>query len=91
MRNLIIEGLLLRPLTETPPSLGCADLEALCADISDAARRKLGRSLSIRAVDAGSCNGLRARRFTRSITPSTTSNVSVCASSPRRVTPMFSW
>ncbi|MGO9006513.1 MAG: NADH-quinone oxidoreductase subunit B family protein [Beijerinckiaceae bacterium] len=56
MRNLIIEGLLLRPLTETPPSLGCADLEALCADISDAARRKLGRSLSIRAVDAGSCN-----------------------------------
>jgi Ni,Fe-hydrogenase III small subunit len=57
MRNLIIEGLLRRPLTETPPSLEDADLETLGAKFSDAAHRKLGRSLSIREVDAGSCNG----------------------------------
>jgi Ni,Fe-hydrogenase III small subunit len=32
-------------------------MEELTASIDEAARRRLGRSLSIRAVDAGSCNG----------------------------------
>jgi Ni,Fe-hydrogenase III small subunit len=40
------------PLTEPPP-----ELAALAADLDAAARRKLGHSLSIRQVDAGSCNG----------------------------------
>jgi len=34
-----------------------AALAALAADVDRAARRRLGRSLSIREVDAGSCNG----------------------------------
>ena len=49
------EGLL-PPLTEPPPP---ADprLAALAAMLDQTARRRLGRSLAIRAVDAGSCNG----------------------------------
>lgn len=57
MRNLIIEGLFRRPLAETPPILKDVDLEGLGARFADAAHRKLGRSLSIREIDAGSCNG----------------------------------
>jgi Ni,Fe-hydrogenase III small subunit len=34
-----------------------AALAALAANVDRAARRRLGRSLSIREVDAGSCNG----------------------------------
>ena len=37
--------------------LADADLAALAAGLDAAARRRLGRSLAIRAVDAGSCNG----------------------------------
>ncbi|MDE2007093.1 MAG: NADH-quinone oxidoreductase subunit NuoB [Rhodospirillales bacterium] len=43
------------PLTEPPAA--DAELAALGAALDAAARRRLGRSLSIRAVDAGSCNG----------------------------------
>ena len=43
------------PLTEPPVS--DAELAALGAQLDVTARRKLGRSLSIRVVDAGSCNG----------------------------------
>jgi Ni,Fe-hydrogenase III small subunit len=46
-----------RPLTELPPAADEAALAQLAADIDRAARRRLGRSLSIREVDAGSCNG----------------------------------
>ena len=50
------QGLTRRPLTEPPPR---ADDEAvaLAGALDAAAQRKLGRSLSIREVDAGSCNG----------------------------------
>jgi Ni,Fe-hydrogenase III small subunit len=57
MRRALLEGLLRRPLTELPPAADEAALAELAADVDRAARRRLGRSLSIREVDAGSCNG----------------------------------
>jgi Ni,Fe-hydrogenase III small subunit len=56
MRKILLQGLR-RPLTERPlrpDEVGAAEL-ALAVD--GAARRRLGRSLAIRHVDAGSCNG----------------------------------
>src|SRR3974390_3112047 len=57
MRRMLLEGLARRPLTETPPAADAAALAELAASLDRAARRRLGRSLSIREVDAGSCNG----------------------------------
>jgi Ni,Fe-hydrogenase III small subunit len=57
MRRILFEGLVRRPLTEAPPVADDAALAALAANVDHAARRRLGRSLSIREVDAGSCNG----------------------------------
>jgi Ni,Fe-hydrogenase III small subunit len=57
MRRALLEGLIHRPLTELPPAADEAALAELAADVDRAARRRLGRSLSIREVDAGSCNG----------------------------------
>jgi len=57
MRRILFEGLVRRPLTEAPPVANDAALAALAANVDRAARRRLGRSLSIREVDAGSCNG----------------------------------
>ena len=55
MRKLLLQGLLKAPLTEPAPE--DAAVEKLAADLNAAARARLGRSLSIREVDAGSCNG----------------------------------
>ncbi|RMD49411.1 MAG: NADH-quinone oxidoreductase subunit NuoB [Alphaproteobacteria bacterium] len=57
MRRFILEGLLRRPLTEPAPAPGAAALEELGQALAARARRRLGRSLAIRHVDAGSCNG----------------------------------
>jgi Ni,Fe-hydrogenase III small subunit len=57
MRRFILEGLTRAPLTEAPPAIDDAEIAALAAALDGAARRRLGRSLAIRAVDAGSCNG----------------------------------
>src|ERR1700688_1544285 len=57
MRRTLFEGLTRNPLTEPPPSADDAALAELAAKVDGAARRRLGRSLSIREVDAGSCNG----------------------------------
>lgn len=57
MRKLLLESLLRRPLTEPAPSPGEAEIAELATAVGRAGRRKLGRSLSIREVDAGSCNG----------------------------------
>jgi Ni,Fe-hydrogenase III small subunit len=46
----------LRPPLAEPP-VAEPELAALGAQLDAAARRRLGRGLSIRAVDAGSCNG----------------------------------
>src|SRR5271170_340580 len=57
MRRTLFEGLTRRPLTEPPPVVDDAALAEMSAGVDRAARRRLGRSLSIRQVDAGSCNG----------------------------------
>jgi Ni,Fe-hydrogenase III small subunit len=57
MRRILYESLLKRPLTEASPGPDEAALAELAASVERAARRRLGRSLSIRQVDAGSCNG----------------------------------
>ena len=51
----LLEGLR-RPLTEPRPDDDPA-LVTLAAQLNATTRRKLGRSLSIREIDAGSCNG----------------------------------
>ena len=57
MRRLLFESLVRSPLTERPPSADDVAVHALAADLGRVARKRLGRSLSIREVDAGSCNG----------------------------------
>lgn len=57
MRKHLYEGMIHPPLTEKAPLAGDAALAELAAALDRAARRRLGRSLSIRQVDAGSCNG----------------------------------
>ena len=55
--RLVLRNLLNRPVTEAPPSADDAEIAELAAKLDRSARRKLGRSLAIREVDAGSCNG----------------------------------
>src|SRR6516162_9332631 len=57
MRRLLFESLVRRPLTEARPAPDDAMLGELAASLDRVARARLGRSLSIREVDAGSCNG----------------------------------
>jgi Ni,Fe-hydrogenase III small subunit len=57
MRKLLLQGFTHGPLTEAPPGHDDAALAELAKSIDRAARARLGRSLSIRQVDAGSCNG----------------------------------
>jgi len=57
MRKLVLEKLLQRAVTEPAPAVEDAALAELANSVDRAAKRKLGRSLSIREVDAGSCNG----------------------------------
>jgi Ni,Fe-hydrogenase III small subunit len=57
MRKLLFKNLVRRSLTERPAPPGEEALAALGARFEQTARRRLGRSLSIRQVDAGSCNG----------------------------------
>jgi Ni,Fe-hydrogenase III small subunit len=45
------------PLTEAAPVPDEVMLAELATRVNGAARRRLGRSLSIRQIDAGSCNG----------------------------------
>ena len=57
MRKLLFESLFRRPFTEPAPAPDDAAVTELATAVGRAARRRLGRSLSIREVDAGSCNG----------------------------------
>src|SRR5438093_11542688 len=57
MRKLLLKSLVQGPLTEPAPAADEAALAELAAQVERASRRRLGRSLSIREVDAGSCNG----------------------------------
>jgi len=55
MLRFLREGLR-RPLTEARPSVD-PEFAALAGSLNEAAQRRLGHSLAIRQVDAGSCNG----------------------------------
>ena len=57
MRRMLFKSLVHGPLTEPAPSADDAALAELAARVDRASRRRLGRTLSIREVDAGSCNG----------------------------------
>jgi Ni,Fe-hydrogenase III small subunit len=56
MRKTLFQGLIRTPLTEPAPADAEIDLAALGEGVREAAHARLGRSLSIRHVDAGSCN-----------------------------------
>lgn len=56
MRRLIFEGAILKAATEAPPEPVAAFEKELGVALRARARASLGRSLSIRHVDAGSCN-----------------------------------
>ena len=57
MRKALFESFIHGPLTEPAPKPDEAGLAELANAVNRAARARLGRSLSIRHVDAGSCNG----------------------------------
>ena len=57
MRSLLFKNLGRTPVTDKPPPADEAALAELAVSLDRAARRRLGRSLAIREVDAGSCNG----------------------------------
>jgi Ni,Fe-hydrogenase III small subunit len=57
MRRLLLKNLVHGPLTEVAPAADEAALAELAQRVTERARRRLGRSLAIREVDAGSCNG----------------------------------
>jgi NADH-quinone oxidoreductase B subunit len=56
MRRTLFESLTRGPLTEQPPAADDAAIAELAKSVEKAAQARLGRSLSIRQVDAGSCN-----------------------------------
>jgi Ni,Fe-hydrogenase III small subunit len=57
MWKYLASALILPPLTERRPRFENHELAEMARRLDKAARRKLGRSLSIRQIDAGSCNG----------------------------------
>ena len=57
MRRTLFESFTHGPLTEAAPAPDEEGLAELVQSVNRAARARLGRSLSIRQVDAGSCNG----------------------------------
>jgi len=57
MRRTLFESLTGGSLTEAPPAASEAALAELAQRVQRAAKARLGRSLSIREIDAGSCNG----------------------------------
>jgi Ni,Fe-hydrogenase III small subunit len=57
MRTLLLRSLFAAPVTIDAPAPEQATLTELGSTLAARARRLFGRSLSIREVDAGSCNG----------------------------------
>ena len=57
MRRMLFKSLVRGPLTEAAPVADDAALAELAVQVDRVARARLGRTLSIREVDAGSCNG----------------------------------
>jgi len=57
MRRFLVQGIIRRPLTEQAPVADEHALMEIGRAVSETSRWRLGRSLAIRQVDAGSCNG----------------------------------
>jgi Ni,Fe-hydrogenase III small subunit len=57
MRSLLFRSLLEGSAVIAPPQPGSAALAELASTLGKQARARLGRSLAIREIDAGSCNG----------------------------------
>src|SRR5258705_280316 len=57
MWKIVTENLLRGPRTVKGPKAGADGLAELAGQVDALAQKRLGRSLSIREVDAGSCNG----------------------------------
>ena len=57
MRRLLIKNFFSRPVTEPVTAGPTSVIEAVGKELHGVIARRLGRSLSIRQVDAGSCNG----------------------------------
>jgi Ni,Fe-hydrogenase III small subunit len=54
---MLFKSLVHGPLTEAAPTADEAALAELATRVKETARMRLGRTLSLREVDAGSCNG----------------------------------
>ena len=57
MRRLLLKNFVHGPLTEVAPAIDDAAVAELASRVQQTARKRLGRTLAIREVDAGSCNG----------------------------------
>jgi Ni,Fe-hydrogenase III small subunit len=57
MRRLLFQGIARRPLTEKAPAVDDGALRELAERVHERSAQRLGRSLAIREIDAGSCNG----------------------------------
>jgi Ni,Fe-hydrogenase III small subunit len=57
MRKILLKNLFSHAVSEPPPALDDAQISALAEKLKRTSRARLGRSLAIRLVDAGSCNG----------------------------------
>jgi len=57
MRSFLLDALRKGKATIAPPGAGTEALEEIARALGARARQRLGRSLAIREIDAGSCNG----------------------------------
>ena len=57
MRTLLLKSLFARPVTIAAPSAADVALDAAGRALEERARKLFGRAITIREVDAGSCNG----------------------------------
>jgi Ni,Fe-hydrogenase III small subunit len=57
MRRMLFKSLVHGPLTEAAPEADESALAELAQQVDRAGRLRLGRTLALREVDAGSCNG----------------------------------
>jgi len=57
MRTLLLKSLFARPVTIGAPAPGDAAVAEVGRTLEQRVRHLLGRSMTIREVDAGSCNG----------------------------------
>ena len=57
MRSFLLDALFKGKATIAPPAPATAALAEIAKALGERARQRLGRSLAIREIDAGSCNG----------------------------------